>query len=192
MSKPAFVRPLLREALAAWKETLASHGVPVESQWIFAENLCLESSGKGAKNFRVGFQTKFTPPDEDALEIAYDIFSETDSRIVFYRLGTAGKKSICILLCDPWLEKRNEKDGFLRRDEWKISFHPGAKGEIEEVTELTRWVRRIKRGRDFQDFDFGMALATIDEIKLHGRPLLPFERMADKMINNLRRKLGQE
>ena len=53
-----------------------------------------------------------------------------------------------------------------------------------------RWVRRIKRGRDFQDFDFGMALATIDEIKLHGRPLMPYERMADKMLGRMRRVLG--
>ena len=57
---------------------------------------------------------------------------------------------------------------------------------------LTRWVRRLKRNRALNDYDFGMALATIDEIKLHGRPLLPFERMADKLVTNLRRKLGQD
>ena len=68
-----------------------------------------------------------------------------------YRLGSAGKKSVCILLCDPWLDKRDEQDGFILRDDWKISFRPGLKGDIEEVTDLTRWVRRTKRGRDFQD-----------------------------------------
>ena len=97
----------------------------------------------------------------------------------------------CILLCDPWLDKRSTAEGFVVRPEWRVSFRAGKPGDIEEVTELTRWVRRAKGGRDFQDFDFGMSLATIDEIRLHGRPLLPFERMADKMIGNLRRKLGQ-
>jgi len=190
MSKPTFVRPSLSAALSAWRECLTKSGLPSEPLWVFAENLILEA-GAAPDTFRTGFQTRFTPPDDDAIEIAYDIFSDTDARIVFYRLGTAGKKSVCILLCDPWLDKRGEHDGFILRDDWKISFRPGPVGNIEEVTDLTRWVRRIKRGRDFQDFDFGMALATIDEIKLHGRSLMPYERMAEKMIGNLRRKLGQ-
>ena len=29
------------------------------------------------------------------------------------------------------------------------------------------------------------------EIKFHGRPLLPYERMAQKMLDRLRRMLGQ-
>jgi len=190
MSKPTFARPSLSVALSAWRECLTKSGLPSEPLWIFTENLILEP-GANADDFRTSFQTRFTPPDDDSLEIAYDIFSETDARIVFYRLGTAGNRSVCILLCDPWLDKRDAEDGFILRDEWKISFRPGHAGNIEEVTDLTRWVRRIKRGRDFQDFDFGMALATIDEIKLHGRSLMPYERMAEKMIGNLRRKLGQ-
>ena len=192
MSKPTVTRPSLSTALAAWKESLAAAGLPSEALWIFPENLCIEQSTADPDDLRVGFQTKFTPPDDDALEIAYEIFSETAARIVFYRLGTAGKKSVCILLCDPWLAKRGAKEGFAVREEWNISFRTGAANSIEEVTDLARWVRRVKRGRDLQDYDFGMALATIDEIKLHGRPLLPYERMADKMINNLRRKVGQD
>jgi hypothetical protein len=190
MSKPTFARPSLSAALSAWRNCLTQAGLPSEPLWVFAENLILEP-GATPDSLHTGFQVKFTPPDDDALEIAYDIFSETDARIVFYRLGSAGKKSVCILLCDPWLDKRDAEDGFILHDDWKISFRPGYAGDIEEVTDLARWVRRIKRGRDFQDFDFGMALATIDEIKLHGRPLLPYERMAEKMIGNLRRKLGQ-
>jgi hypothetical protein len=96
------------------------------------------------------------------------------------------------LLCDPWFEERTALDGFERRDDWKISFRPGHAGDIEEVTELTRWVRRVRRDRAFHDFDFGMALETIDEIKFHGRPLLPYERMAQKMLGRLRRILGQQ
>ncbi len=192
MSKPTVARPSLNSALSAWSEHLTKAGLPAESLWIFAENLCLERSPTDPDDLFVRFQTKFTPPDDDALEIAYDIFSETPARIVFYRLGTAAGKSICILLCDPWLDRKNERDGFIRRDEWNISFRPGTAGNIEEVTDLTRWVRRVKRNRALDDYDFSMALATIDEIKLHGRPLLPFERMADKLVSNLRRKVGQE
>jgi hypothetical protein len=63
---------------------------------------------------------------------------------------------------------------------------------IEEITDLTRWVRRVKHDRAFHDFDFGMALETINEIKAHGRSLVPYERMAQSMLGRLRRMLGQE
>ena len=192
MSKNKFTRPPLAAALAAWKECLASRGLPAEPLWIFSENLCIERSRAVPGSFHFGFQTKFTPPDDDALEIAYDQFCETDARIVFYRLGSAQKKSACILLCDSWFEEKTTLDGFQRRDDWNISFRSGHPGDIEEVTDLTRWVRRVKRDRAFHDFDFGMALETIDEIKFHGRPLLPYERMAQKMLNRLRRMLGQQ
>ena len=190
MSETKTTRPSLAQALAVWKECLASHQLPAEPLWIFAENLCIEPSPNAPGSFRVGFQTKFSTPSDDALDIAYDHFCETNARIVFYRLGTAQGKSVCILLCDPWFEERAERDGFERRDDWKISFRPGHAGDIEEVTDLTRWVRRVKRDRAFHDFDFGMALETIDEIKIFGRPLQPYERMAENMLSRLRRVLG--
>jgi len=186
-----FTRPALDEALEAWQINLAQHDLPTKLLWVFSENLCIESSRATPGSFRFGYQTKFTPPDDDALEVAYDHFSETDERIVFYRLGSSPRGSVCILLCDSWFEEKNANEGFERRDDWKISFHPGHAGDIEEVTDLTRWVRRVKRDRAFHDFDFGMALETIDEIKVHGRPLMPYERMAQKMLNRLRRMLGQ-
>ena len=191
MNKNKFIRPPLDEALAAWKACLAGHGLPAEPLWIFSENLCIERSHAVPGSFRVGFQTKFTPPDGDALDIAYDQFCETNARIVFYRLGSAAKKSVCMLLGDDWFEEKSASDGFERREDWKISFRPGHAGDIEEITDLPRWVRRVKHDRAFHDFDFGMALETIDEIKIHGRPLLPYERMAQKMLTRLRRMLGQ-
>ena len=96
------------------------------------------------------------------------------------------------MLCDPWLETRGAQHGFVLQKDWNLAFRAGPAEQIEEVADLTRWVRRVKRGRGLQDYDFGMALATIDEFKLHGRPLLPFERMAEKMMGNLRRKVGAE
>jgi hypothetical protein len=191
MSNQGLNRPPLEAAITAWKQNLASHGLPEEPLWIFAENLCIEPSLTTPGSFIFGFQTKFSPPDEDALEIAYDHFCETTARIVFYRLGSANNKSVCILLCDPWFEEKNAIEGYERRDDWKISFRPGHPGEIEEVKDLKRWVRRIKRDRAFHDFDFSMALETIDEIKVNGRPLQPYERMTHKMMNRLRTILGQ-
>ncbi len=94
-------------------------------------------------------------------------------------------------MCDQWFEGRDVRDGFVKRDEWKISFRPGQAGSIEEVTDLTRWIRRVKSDRTFHDFDFSMSLETIEEIKLHGRPLMPYERMAQKMLTRLRRVMGQ-
>jgi hypothetical protein len=191
MSKQGFTRPSLEAAVAAWKQNLAGHGLPTEQLWIFAENLCIEPSGTVPGGYSFCFQTKFSPPDSDALEIAYDHFSGTHSRIVFYRLGSSGNKSICILLCDSWFEEKKSSDGYERRDDWKISFRPGPAGEIEEVKDLKRWVRRIKkRDHAFHDFDFSMALETIDEIKMHGRPLHPYERLSQRMINRMRTILG--
>jgi len=192
MSNPQFTRPPLTVALAAWQECLNQHALPERPLWIFAENLCIEPSRTVPGSFRFGFQTKFAPPPEDALEIAYDQFRETDARMVFYRLGSFPRGSVCVLLCDPWFEEKTARDGFERRDDWGISFYPGHAGDLEEVTELTRWLRRVKRDRAFHDFDFAMSLETIDEIRTHGRTLVPYERFAEKMLARLRRILGQQ
>jgi hypothetical protein len=192
MSTSKFIRPALEEAIITWQDCLSRHHLPVEPLWIFSENLCIERSRTAPGSFRHGFQTKFTPPDEEALDIAYDHFCDTEARIVFYRLGSAAGKSVCMLLCDPWFEEKTAVDGFERRDDWGVSFRPGHAGEIEEITDLTRWVRRVRHDRAFHDFDFGMALETIAQIKNHGRPLMPYERMAQTMLGRLRRMLGQE
>jgi hypothetical protein len=191
MTKPNIIRPALDEATNTWTACLSKQGFPTELLWIFSENVCIEHSPTTPGSFRVGFQTKFTPPDDDALDIAYDHFCETGARIVFYRLGTTQNKSVCMLLCDTWFEEKTSLDGFERRDDWKISFRPGHAGDVEEITDLTRWVRRVRHDRAFHDFDFGMPLEIIDEVKIHGRPLLPYERMAQKMLVRLRRVFGQ-
>jgi hypothetical protein len=189
-SEAQFNRPKLAEALDAWKNLLAENGFATDLVWLFQENLCVEKSRAEPGGFRFGFQTKFTPPPEDALEIAFDHFCETDARVVFYRLGSVPGKSVCILLCDDWFEAKREADGFLRRDEWRVLFHPGERDSIEEITDLSRWLNRVKRNRAFHELDFCLALATIDEIKIYGRPLLHYERFAETLINRLRRILG--
>ncbi|HXE41489.1 MAG TPA: hypothetical protein VN516_00590, partial [Candidatus Baltobacteraceae bacterium] len=137
----------------------------------------------------INFQLQFTPPPDDALDIAYDHFSATDARIIFYRLGNSNGKSICVLLCDPWFEAESEL--FLHDDEWRISFHPGLDDEVEEINDLSRWQHRFKRHRAFHDVDFCMSLATIDEIRIYGRTLEPYERFAETMRNRLKRFLGK-
>ena len=184
-------RPTLSEALETWEKILQERGFVTGVVWIFQENLCIEHSRAAQGGFLFGFQTKFTPPPDDALEIAFDHFAETNSRMVFYRLGECMGKSVCILLCDSWFDAKGESEGYLRRDEWKMSFHPGLDGRIEEITDLTRWLRRVKRDRAFHDLDFCMALATADEIRIYGRPLAPYERFAEAMLSRLRRLFGQ-
>ena len=186
-----FTRPSLGEALDVWKKLLAERGFATDIIWIFAENLCVEKSRAGQGGFHFGFQTRFTPPPEDALDIAFAQFSESDKPVVFYRLGERPGRSVCTLLCDSWFERRSDADGFLRRDKWGVLFYPGQKDEIEEVTDLTRWLRRVKRDRAFHDLDFCMALEAIDEIKIYGRVLAPYERLAEAMLVRLRRFLGQ-
>ena len=77
-SNPAntqFDRPTLHAALAAWQTCLKQNNLAASPLWIFSENLCIETSEALPGKFRVGFQTKFTPPDDDALAIAYDHFA---------------------------------------------------------------------------------------------------------------------
>ena len=190
-SDAQFKRPSLEEAVKDWKKLLADRGFATDIVWIFAENLCVEKSRAEPGGFHFGFQTRFTPPSADALNIAFDHFGETDAPIVFYRLGGRPGKSVCMLLCDSWFENKREADGFLRRGEWGVLFYPGQKDEIEEVTDLTRWLHRVKRGRAFHDLDFGMTLEAIDEMKNYGRALAPYERFAAVLLNRLRRFLGQ-
>ena len=190
-SEVPFTRPSLAEALNAWKKLLAKRCFATDIIWIFAENLCVEKSHAGQGGFHFGFQTRFTPPPGDALDIAFEHFGETNAPIVFYRLGGRPGKSVCMLLCDSWFANRREADGFFSRDEWRVLFYPGQKDEIEEVTDLTRWLRRVKRGRAFHDLDFCMAMEAIDEIKIYGRVLVPYERLAAAMLGRLRRFLGQ-
>jgi hypothetical protein len=190
-SEAPFTRPALNEALDAWNQMLAERGFATDITWIFAENLCVEKSRAEPGGFHFGFQTRFTPPPEDALDIAFDQFGGTDAPVVLYRLGGCPGKSICMLLCDSWFANRREADGFLRRDEWRILFYPGQNDEIEEITDLARWLHRVKRRRAFHDLDFGMSLETIDEVRTYGRSLVPYERFAAVMFNRLRRMLRQ-
>ena len=187
-----FTRPSLAEALDAWKKILAERDHQTDLLWLFEENICVEKQRAEQGGFHFGFQTRFTPPPEDALDIAFEHFSGTDARIVFYRLGDIPGKSVCAVLCDSWFDQKNDAEGYLRRDDWRISFHPGLDDGIEEVTDLSRWLNRVKRDRTFHDLDFCMSLATIDEIKNYGRPLAPYERFAQTMLNRLRRMLGQQ
>ncbi|HTY88956.1 MAG TPA: hypothetical protein VMB80_16030 [Candidatus Acidoferrum sp.] len=186
-----FKRPSLEAAVKDWQKLLGERGFAPDLLWIFAENLCVEKSRTEPGGFHFGFQTRFTPPPPDALEIAFNHFCEAEAPIVFYRLGARPGKSVCMLLCDPWFANRRDAEGFIHRAEWGISFYPGTKDEIEEITDLTRWLRRIKRNRAFHDLDFAMTLEAIDETKLYGRALAPYERFAAVMLTRLRRFLGQ-
>lgn len=186
-STAPFNRPSLEEALGAWKKILAARGFATDVFWIFEENLCFEKAPGARGNFHPGFQIKFSPPPEDALNIAYDHFCESDTRVVFYRLGENRGRSVCVLLGDKWFEQRDEGEGFIRRDDWRVSFYPGRNNEIKEVTDLTRWLHRVKRGRPLHDLDFCMTLGAIDEIRMHGRVLAPYERFAESILNRLRR-----
>lgn len=190
MTAPKFNRPSLTEALTVWRECLARHQMPTDLCWVFAENICVEPSRATPGGCRLGFQTKFTKPADDALGIAYDLFGETSARLVFYRLGTGPRGSVCALLCDAWFNDKGEREGFERLDPWGVSLYPGQAGEIEEITDLSRWLGRERQNQAFHDFDFAMSLATIDEVKIHGRPLMPYERFADHLLNRLRRVLG--
>jgi hypothetical protein len=178
-------RPPFEEALSAWQGALKQHGFPADLLWILDENLCFEQDASAAGGVKLGFQTQFTPHPADAAKVTYHHFAETDERMVFYRLGSNRGRSICILLCDPWFEPKDERDGYIREDNWRISFYPGDAEEIEEVTDAARWKNRLVRGRPLSAVDFCMTLAALHELKAHGRVLTPDERFGLKILRSM-------
>jgi hypothetical protein len=175
-------RPPFEEALNAWKQVLKEKGFSTDLEWILEENLCFERDADAAIGVKLGFQTRFTPQPPDAPKATYHHFAEMDARLVFYRLGQSNGKSICIELCDPWFEPKDESEGYLRRDHWLLSFYPGQKEEIEEITDAQRWKDRVVRGRPLSAVDFCMTLAALRELKAHGRVLSPDERFGLKIL----------
>ena len=182
-----YQRPPFEDALEAWKALLTKHGFSTEIVWILDENLCFERDPETAAGVKLGFQTQFTPHPADAAKATYHHFAELDARMVFYRLGTSRGHSICIQLCDPWFEPKNEAEGYIRRDDWLISFYPGAREEIEEITDPKRWQQRVVRGRPLSAVDFCMTLSALRELKAHGRVLTPDERFGLKILRSMQR-----
>ena len=178
-------RPPFEEALAAWKALLAQRGYSTELLWILEENLCFEKDPGSAANVKLGFQTQFTPQPPDAPKTTYHHFAELDARMVFYRLGFNKGRSVCIQLCDDWLGPKGEAEGYTRRDDWHLSFYPGANDELEEITDENRWKARVIRGRPLTAVDFCMTISALRELKAHGRVLSPDERFGLKILRSM-------
>jgi hypothetical protein len=186
-SKQRFQRPTFEEALAAWQRLLGARGFSTDILWILDENLCFERDQSVPGGFKLGFQTQFTPHPPDAAKSTYHHFAEIDARMVFYRLGGSGNRSVCVHLCDPWFEPKTEAEGYIRRDDWLLSFYPGANDQLEEITEESRWKQRVVRGRPLSAVDFCMTLAALRELKAHGRVLSPDERFGLQILRSMHR-----
>lgn len=190
---PQFARPSFNDALNEWKIILGQRRLPTDILWIFDENLCFEKDAAAKGGFKLGFQTQITPPPADAAQIAYAHFCDYEARVVFYRIGSHGGKSVCLLLCDGWFESKGESEGFIKRDHWLMSFHPGGAVEVAEITDELRWKQRILRDRPLHDLDFCMTLQAVHETLAHGRVLTPYEQFALKVLGGSRRSPdGQE
>jgi hypothetical protein len=188
--KPTYTRPTFKDALEAWSLLLRQRGLPSQLIWIFDENLCFERDAGKAGGFRLGFQTEFTPPPPDAEQIAYQYFREFEAPLVFYRIGSCGPKSVCLVLCDEWFGTKGETEGFIRRDDWGVFFHPGPHEELEEIKDEQRWRNRILRDRPLHDLDFCMTLRSVHETLAHGRVLSSYERYALKLLHIWRHLVG--
>jgi hypothetical protein len=189
---PNAKRPAFDEASKAWRSLLTQRGLPADCLWIFDENLVFEKDTAGPAGFKLGFQTKMTPPPPDAEQIAYDYFGEFGARLVFYRIGSCRGKSVSLVLCDHWFDNKAEADGFVRRDDWGLSFRPGTAEEITEVHDAQRWNNRILRDRPLHDLDFCMTLRAVHEMMAHGYVLSSYERYALKFLHSWRTLLGHQ
>jgi hypothetical protein len=179
-------RPVFEDALAAWKALLKERRFSTDLLWILDENLCFEKDPAAPGGVKLGFQTKFSPQPPDAPKVTYHHFAETDARLVFYRLGASGGSSVCVLLCDVWFDGKNETEGYIRRDQWGISFYPGSADEIEEVTDPKRWQERVVHGRPLSAVDFCMTMDALHELKAHGRVLTPNERFGLQILRSMK------
>jgi hypothetical protein len=182
-----YQRPAFEDALSAWQQMLKDKRFSTDILWILEENLCFENDPSAAAQVRLGFQTLFSPLPVDSAKTTYHHFAEVDARLAFYRLGENQGRSVCIQLCDPWFEPKDEKEGYIRRDEWLISFYPGSNEQIEEIVDEKRWHERVIRGRPLSAVDFCMTLAALRELKAHGRVLSPDERFGLKILRSMQR-----
>ena len=182
-----YQRPPFEDALAVWKTLLTQRALSTDLLWILEENLCFEKDPGSPARVKLGFQTQFTSHPPDAAKATYHHFAELDARLVFYRLGANAGRSICLLLCDAWFEPKQPADGYVRRDDWLVSFFPGANEELEEIADAKRWQERVVRGRPLSAVDFCMTLAALRELKAHGRVLTPDERFGLKILRSMRR-----
>ena len=121
----------------------------------------------------IGFQTRFSPVPRRRSTSPTNIFASPIHASFFIGSARTRAARVCILLGDPWFNDKTESDGFVLRNDWGIAFHPGQKIEIEEITDMRRWIRRIRRERPLHDVDFCMTLAAVDELQIHGRVLTP-------------------
>jgi hypothetical protein len=185
-TKP-FIRPPFEEANRAWKVLLQQRGFPADLLWVFGDNLCFEDDPSHTGGFRIGFQTVLTKPPPEAEQIAYEYFSDFEAPLVFYRLGSSGTHSVCVLLCDKWLESKVAATDFSHRPEWGIGFRPGNAETLEEITEPDRWKKRALRERPLHELDFCMDLRSIHEILAHGRVLSTYEHYALRLLHIWRR-----
>jgi hypothetical protein len=185
-----YTRPSFEDALAAWKALLKQRGFSDNLLWLFDENLCFEKDAARPEGFRLGFQVGFTPPPAEAEKIAYEHFQEFEHPIVFYRVGSAGVKSLCLVLGDNWFANKTEAEGFLLQQNWRILFRPGGADSIEEIYDKQRWQNRILRDRPLHDLDFCMTLQAVHETLAHGRVLTAYDRYALRFLHLWRRFLG--
>jgi hypothetical protein len=186
---PHYTRPTFSLALNAWKQQLTDSRLPTDIVWIFDENLCFEKDPAQPGGFKLGFQTCFTPPPPEAEHVAFDYFCEFPAPVVFYRIGSSRGRSVCLLLCDEWFEPKGSPDGFVRRDDWLMSFYTGGTIELEEITDEQRWKQRILRDRPLHDLDFCMTLRAVHETLAHGRVLTAYEHYALRFLHAWRRML---
>lgn len=193
MEKAAqFQRPPFEQALIAWEGLLGEAGFSKETIWLFDENLCFESEPGSPGGVRLGYQTALTPPPPDAHRIAYEQFCESNAPIVWYRLGFSRNKSVCMLLCDPWFETKFESAEYSARPEWRMLFRRGPAQEIEEITDKSRWEKRLLRQRPIPELDFSMSLRAVHEVLAHGRVLTAYEHYALKLLHVWRHWLGEQ
>jgi len=173
--------------MAEWQADLKQRGFSPDCTWLFDENLVFEQDAAAPDGYRLGYQVEFTPPPSGSDRIGYEYFADIPAPLVFYRLGSSNGKSLCMMLCDEWFASRGDRDGFTWTKESLIGHHAGRSQEIDEVTDLERWKKRMVKNRPLHDLDFCMPLRAVHEVLAHGRVLTTYEHYALRFLHAWRR-----
>ncbi len=145
---------------------------------MYDENLCLEPDPADPEGLRLAFQTTFTPAPPGAEQITFRHFSGCEAPMVFYRAGSASGKSVCLMLCDRWFERKVTDPEYVWHEDWGLAFRAGPREELPEAREESRWKNRVIHGRPLSELDFCMSLRSVHETLAHGRVLSAYERYA--------------
>jgi hypothetical protein len=129
-------RPPFETALQEWRRRLQAAAAPTEIRWAFHENLCVQSrSGR----HHLLYQLQHPAITEPDVARVYESIAPHAECVVFRRLFSHERISLCALASDPWESEDEDFD-----EQWSLYF--STNGAYESHSEIVNpWEWRWRR-----------------------------------------------